>query len=74
MVKKTARGLLFAGWVVSTCTHAQAKWELEISNVILLRRKKALLVALLPVFLTIAKSKSRASYFNFKNAEKRIGR
>ena len=53
MLKKITWTLLSAGNFIHSGMQAQAKWELEVSKVILSRHKKVLLMALLPVFLAI---------------------
>jgi hypothetical protein len=53
VLKKITWTLLSVGYLLHTGMQAQAKWELEVSKVILLRHKKVLLMAMLPVFLAI---------------------
>jgi hypothetical protein len=53
VLKKITWALLSVGYLMHTGMQAQAKWELEVSKVILLRHKKVLLMAMLPVFLAI---------------------
>jgi uncharacterized membrane protein YfcA len=53
VLKKITWTLLSVGYLLHTGMQAQAKWELEVSKVILMRHKKVLLMAMLPVFLAI---------------------
>jgi uncharacterized membrane protein YfcA len=53
MVKRVVSALLNAGSSLHAGAQAQAKWELEVSQVILARKKKVLLAAFFPILLTI---------------------
>jgi len=53
VLKKITWALLSVGYRMHTGMQIQAKWELEVSKVILMRHKKVLLMAMLPVFLAI---------------------
>jgi uncharacterized membrane protein YfcA len=53
MVRKVTRILLALGYFIQADMQARAKWELEVSKVILSQKKRILLMALLPVLLAI---------------------
>jgi uncharacterized membrane protein YfcA len=53
MLRKVAQALLSAGYFTHVGLQAQAKWELEVSGTILLRKKKILLGALLPILIGV---------------------
>jgi hypothetical protein len=53
VVKKVVAALLNAGALLHAGGQAQARWELEVSQVILSRKKKVLLAAFFPILLTI---------------------
>ena len=53
MSRKISTALLSVGPTINMRMQAPAKWELEIINIILFRRKKLLPVALLLVLLTV---------------------
>lgn len=53
MLRRITSTLYWTGYYIHIGLQAQAKWELEISNTILSRKKKVLLVALLPVLLGV---------------------
>jgi len=53
MLKRFSRTLLSIGYLIHADMQARARWELEVSQEILSRKKKMLLVALLPPILTV---------------------
>ncbi len=53
MIRKIVGALLYAGALLHAAGQAQASWELEVSPIILSRKKKLLLAAFFPILLTI---------------------
>jgi len=60
-VKRVASGGLVAGQVLTELTRAQANWELEMSRVILGKRWKLLLIALIPCILGVGMEVANAA-------------
>lgn len=61
ILKRVASGGLATGQFLTELTRAQAKWELDMSRVILGKRWKLLLVALIPVILGIGMQMASAA-------------
>jgi len=53
MLGKLSQTLFSVGYLMHTGMQVQAKWELEVSRVILLNKKKGLLLALSPILLGV---------------------
>lgn len=53
LFRRFGRGTLAAGEILSDLSRAQAKWELDLSKTILSKRKKWLLLALMPIILGV---------------------
>jgi len=60
MVTRIVHFFLSTGCILNSALMAQGKWEIEVGKTILLKRKKTLFIALVPVFLSIGLSFSLA--------------